>query len=366
MPSPLDAPLDDHYHLEVTSLTQLLRVVRRSDDAVFGFTTMNRAVPYDDGNGLLNYDDGAAASSALNWKHGIEAQDQMEIRVLIDGVTVKTEDLRDGLWKGSRATVYEINYCDPTTGRHNVLIDGFIEKVEYGELAATFKIKSLRLAYDNVTDDLGFTVSPLCRKVFGGDDCGYPLLPAVWSDAEAVTAVPSDEASMGDFRRPSVFNGYDARCERSGTTGGSEPVWPTVLDATIDDPDAMGAEWRMVYARTVPGLTIASVASQSDFTVAGTGLVMPDGFFAKGRCRFKTTGNNVGLDPVEIKRFTADTGRVELALPAKRVLAVNDGIEMVGGCLHHTVACTDHGNYLRGLFLPLTPTADQVFETVRG
>ena len=363
MTSPLNATLEAHYQLEVTSLTQLMRVVRR-DGTILGFTTMNRSLTYDDGNGSLLYDDGAGQVSALQWKNGIEEFDEIEVKALIDGVTITLEDLRDQVWRGAAVTVYELNWEDLTAGRHNVLIDGWVQRVEWKELEATFKIRSLRSAYQVTTRDMGFTVGGICRKVFGGDDCGYPLLPAVWTGSDPVVAVPDDNAKVGDFRRPSTFSGYDARCIQSGTTVSSpEPTWPTTLLNEIADG---GARWRMEYSRTVPALTIAVVTTQSDFTVTGTGLVMPDGFFAQGFCRFVTTGNNVGLDAIEIKRFTASSGRVELSLPAKRTLAASDGIELVAGCLHTTTACTAHGNYLQGLFLPFTPTADQAFDIQRA
>ena len=48
--------------------------------------------------------------------------------------------------------------------------------------------------------------------------------------------------SVGDIVRPTVGNGHVYRCTAAGTTGASEPTWPTDIGATVEDGTATWAE----------------------------------------------------------------------------------------------------------------------------
>ena len=44
--------------------------------------------------------------------------------------------------------------------------------------------------------------------------------------------------ALGDIIQPTVYNGYAYTCTTAGTSGGVQPVWPTVVGATIADGTA--------------------------------------------------------------------------------------------------------------------------------
>jgi len=51
------------------------------------------------------------------------------------------------------------------------------------------------------------------------------------------------EYALGDLRQPTTHNNFYYKATRAGTSGATEPTWPTTEDATIDDPDGDGVEW---------------------------------------------------------------------------------------------------------------------------
>lgn len=48
-----------------------------------------------------------------------------------------------------------------------------------------------------------------------------------------------ESVSIGDYRRPSTFNGYAYRCITAGDTGGSEPSWNSTHAANTNDGTAL-------------------------------------------------------------------------------------------------------------------------------
>lgn len=48
---------------------------------------------------------------------------------------------------------------------------------------------------------------------------------------------------LGDLIGPTTANGHYYLCSRVGTSGGTEPTFPTTDDQTVNDPDGSGAQW---------------------------------------------------------------------------------------------------------------------------
>lgn len=61
--------------------------------------------------------------------------------------------------------------------------------------------------------------------------------------------------SLGDSARPTTPNGYRYEVTTAGTSGGSEPTWPTTIDSTVTDGTI---EWTCVAEeRDVNEITLA-------------------------------------------------------------------------------------------------------------
>ncbi|MCD6418865.1 hypothetical protein J7M00_08805, partial [bacterium] len=66
------------------------------------------------------------------------------------------------------------------------------------------------------------------KNILIGYKAGYNLTqPSAWSASTAY--------SEGDYIRPTSANGYSYECTVAGTSGSSEPTWPTTLGETVTD-----------------------------------------------------------------------------------------------------------------------------------
>jgi len=62
---------------------------------------------------------------------------------------------------------------------------------------------------------------------------GFTTSIVDWSNHSDWSA--STAHSLGDLVQPTTHNNFYYQVTRAGTTGATEPTWPTTVDATIDD-----------------------------------------------------------------------------------------------------------------------------------
>ncbi len=68
----------------------------------------------------------------------------------------------------------------------------------------------------------------------------YGLTPAAYAFQKGCLIwAPSEAQVVGDLLVPSTLNGYLYRCTTAGTTGTTEPAWPTVVGNTVTDGTAV-------------------------------------------------------------------------------------------------------------------------------
>lgn len=80
------------------------------------------------------------------------------------------------------------------------------------------------------------------------------IVPDSYADWKASTAV-----TLGAERVPTTRNGYVYSVTTAGTTGTSEPTWPTTLDATVNDGTAV---WTCAaYAAWTPTYNLRAAAA---------------------------------------------------------------------------------------------------------
>lgn len=70
-------------------------------------------------------------------------------------------------------------------------------------------------------------------------------IAANWAATTAVTA--------GTLKKPTVSNGHYYRCKTAGTTGGTQPTWPTTAQATVADGTVLWEEAGVLGVDTLAG-----------------------------------------------------------------------------------------------------------------
>lgn len=66
-----------------------------------------------------------------------------------------------------------------------------------------------------------------------------------WAATTAVTA--------GDLKKPTAANGHYYRCKTGGTTGSTQPTWPTAAKATVTDGTVVWEEAGLLGVETLAG-----------------------------------------------------------------------------------------------------------------
>lgn len=92
---------------------------------------------------------------------------------------------------------------------------------------------------------------------------GFSGLPPVWA---AQTAI-----KIGDYRRPSVYNGKKWLCRDEGSTDSTEPFWPSKTAEGAIRIDGIGVAWEPLGDEATPALnanwTVYSTPSPTSFTI---------------------------------------------------------------------------------------------------
>lgn len=89
----------------------------------------------------------------------------------------------------------------------------------------------------------------------------YGLTPAAYAYQKGCLLwAPSEAQAVGDLVVPSTLNGYLYRCTTAGTTGTTEPSWPTTVGNTVSDGTAV---WTCGSATAAAGtVTMETVLQQ--------------------------------------------------------------------------------------------------------
>jgi len=186
----INATLLTHKALTTTTLCRLLKL-KAKDGTIWGFANLDIDVAYDDnsGDGSIDYKSAnglvmarlatAAGTSVDNTDLSGVAAD-----VALDGVT--EEQIRAGLLDYASCWVYEVNYNDLTTGRHEVKARGNAGTVAMSGEQFRAEFRSLT---QHFKQPIGEVTSITCRARFGDTRCGKSY---TWVSA-TVTSVDGTE-----------------------------------------------------------------------------------------------------------------------------------------------------------------------------
>jgi uncharacterized phage protein (TIGR02218 family) len=160
--------MQTHYDGSATTVCRLLKIRSRAG-VIFGLTTLDTLVPYDDnsGDGVVDYVatsgfDPSTLRSDLGY--GVDNAEGMAlISDEIDGITnemVDAGEFDDGTW-----VCYEVNFKDLTAGRHVQIGSGDIGDIRtrYGMVW----IPELLGLIIRLKQPVGSSFSRRCRAVFG-------------------------------------------------------------------------------------------------------------------------------------------------------------------------------------------------------
>ncbi len=107
-------------------------------------------------------------------------------------------------------------------------------------------------------------------KDSNGDLAAYEPGLADAADWAATTAV-----TAGTLKKPTVSNGHYYRCTTGGTTGGSQPSWPTNAEATVTDGTVIWEEAGLIGVDSLPGGGV--LTEQIDTSAESVGPVLKHG-----------------------------------------------------------------------------------------
>lgn len=248
-----------------------------------------------------------------------------------------------GRYRGAIAWFFEVDYVTPAN-----FVPWLKGRVAHGRVEAGEFVFALRDWRDNYNQTIGRVLSPGCTWDFGvyhTDDArrgGCPVVvdPSAWQALTGVTGRRGPfDALHGSVVAPSVFNGFCYEAVDTGTTGASEPAWPTSGEgATVVDGSTT---WTARVARTWPATVIASPAPDDlEFAVSYPVLGVPYGFFPKGEVYF-TSGVLANLPPVEVFAYDAPSFTFTMLQPWPEAPAVGDALKVRLGCDRLIGTCRD-------------------------
>jgi hypothetical protein len=245
-------------------------LVVRTDGAILRATECDTDIPV---SGVpAPWDGSAPPLPNLNGTYlaelaGDPSSDRVSNDLSADGFTVdgllrgpwNMDDLRAGDFRGARVYHFIADWEHPSDG----IIP--ISSADFGESQiglAAYQMEARRIL-GRLANEVAEKESPVCLAQLGHNRCKVRLQAPVWSAGSAATlrepldessALPGD-ASLLPFAklttvRPTLFMGREFWCEVSGTTGGSEPTWPTTIAATVSDNTAT---WHAIQARRWEG-----------------------------------------------------------------------------------------------------------------
>ena len=211
--------------------------------------------------------------------------DDTTLVLKIDNDVVNWFDIRTRAWHNAEVLIGHCNWKNLSNGTYikcAYLVSNVTAKAGRLELELRGKERLLELP---VTPRLTAT----CQHTFGNQRCGYDLTPNPWVLSTAYATSVAKDWKNKVVVRPTVQNGFWYEATVGGTSGLTEPTWPTTIGGTVTDN---GITWTAIYAGRLTG-TVTGVTDRRTFVASGLSAV-PSDWFAKGRIEW-LTGNNKTL-----------------------------------------------------------------------
>ena len=334
-----------HARRQATQFATGWQIIRR--DGVSHYFTDHDVKKVIDGQTYKTYTGGS--TSAMEFKITLSTGN-FEIAGYFGNSEILEHDIHADKYRGAEVKIFLYVWSDVTIP-YTKLMRGFFGEITYTGSGFQCEVLSLMQALQS---NIGSLYSNDCRSPFGSmkrgvnEGCRMSLLPSAWTAAQAILAdssfVPANTAVGGPvFRVPTIPNGWQYRATTNGTTAGTEPVWPTIFDNTVNDG---GILWRAEYALSRDA-EVLFAGSRKEFQVGNMlgeaplnkGGTLDGGFFQLGSAQF-TSGQNEGVAR-DIVFFTGtDPFLVTCFTPFPFDITAADELVLTAGCDKTMEVCT--------------------------
>lgn len=156
----------------INTITLLLCIKPITSAPAYGVTMLNRALQYDDGDGMLDYSASVGfVPSTIMAASGLSV-DNAEAESLMPefDVPVSESDIRAGLYDFARFSIYVVDFMDLSLG-HGTLLSGTVGRVSIDEGGLSF-INELRGLSAQLKQSVCTKDSLTCRAIFGSQPIG--------------------------------------------------------------------------------------------------------------------------------------------------------------------------------------------------
>lgn len=182
--------LQNHLAQDATTWCFLLKIrcVGKWEGTVLGFTSLDAALTYDDGEGAISYspDDGFAPEKLeASADFGV---DNTDLVGWVSDVGVNEQQIMAGLFDYAEVTIYRVNYMDLSQG-HEVVAFGTCGQTKFTDTTWRTEFRSLM---QQAKQTISTVYSLTCRAKFGDERC---KMPYAWQEG-AVQAQGADPQRM--------------------------------------------------------------------------------------------------------------------------------------------------------------------------
>lgn len=187
--------LQSHLDQNATTTCRLLKI-EAADGSVVGFSSTNKAIAYDDGDGEITYAIQSGFDHSALQSTNDASVDNAEARVVLIGNQVTEAAVLAGKFDNAKWTVYQVNYEDLSQG-HRVVGHGYLGKPRIGKGGAwvSFELRSL---VDKLRQVPWEKWSRRCRVRIFGSQVGEERFPCMydasgeWVNDVVVTSVGTE------------------------------------------------------------------------------------------------------------------------------------------------------------------------------
>lgn len=257
--------------------------------------------------------------------------DNIDIMGIYESSGISKSDLLSGVYDGAVVYIFLTDYENPVEDEHP------LKKAVYGITTIyddTFKIEFRGLT-QLLNQRVGRNITTLSSRDLVAE--GVPVTAPDWSSSTAYANVKGaydwrPGGVQANVVKPTTENGYWYYLSTAGTSGGTEPTWPT--SGTVSDGSCV---WTTIPAHSIEA-TVTSVTDNGAF--AATGLnSFADDWFSGGAVTWNT-GNNAG-QTIEVTDFVGATGAITLFLDAPYTVQVGDTFTALVGYNRTIAQCRD-------------------------
>lgn len=329
--------------------------IKTIDGLIVAVTNHDRSLTIDlgDGDGSQTY----VPTDAVEFSDGRIAADlavdAIEVVGALDSARITDEDLHAGRYENATVTFFEVDWTNAQVGQY-IRLAGPVGQVETRAETHVFELRSFTALLGR---KIGLTVGPSCPRSFGSTSaterkplmpCGVNLNPNAWTATTAYSAALAGDRLVGSRVKPTTHTGWWFRCAVAGTSGGSEPTWPTTVDATVVDG---GVTWAAERALAWPG----TVTTGGTLTFSASGITVSEDFFSRGWVQW-LTGDNAGRGVKSPVAYDDGAGAISLYRAPIVPIAIGDTFTIYAGCDKSKGACDGFSNWLNFGGFPDVPT----------